>query len=426
MSHAARRGSLVALPLVLAGCSLSRDVVRDEPTRPLTDMPRTAPSAREQALKSIGPQAPAPHLNAAMIRAVRGEAALQPPTEEGKPFTGFGLVPSANFQTTFEPMHETLAGSAAVPAAAFAPAAASAPSPEPAAAPEPQKWITGGPWREWTSAAQAETSGDSDPDAPRPNDGQDPLRPRRRLELRFAYSKLQYEGTRGTPAGGAYGTIPGPTKDFRQGVTTLRLDLPTGFPDRWINHGWTLATSIEVPWVSTDVPGPDSNEDRETGIGDASAQMIFIPTRPGSFEWGFGAKGTFPTARMEQMGTGRWTVSPTAIFMWHPKWMSNDGFFGVTLRDTFDTGRPDDRAEIHYGTIQPQIQVNLGRKWFVATQPEIRCDFRHDDNWYVPADLMIGTLLGERWLISLDGQYAITNHSELAEWTVEARLAFFF
>jgi hypothetical protein len=154
--------------------------------------------------------------------------------------------------------------------------------------------------------------------------------------------------------------------------------------------------------------------------------MLFIPTKPGKYEWGFGAKGTFPTARMEQMGSGRWLVSPTLVFVQHPDWLKRDGFLGLTLRDTFDTGRPDDRDEVHYATIQPHVQVNLPRHWFVASAPEIKWDFRHDDRWYVPADLMIGKMFSERWLVSLDGQYAITNHTEGPEWTVEARLAWFF
>jgi hypothetical protein len=417
MSHEVRRGSLVALTFVLAGCSTSRDAGR-ELARPVTDIPRTAPSAREQALKSIGREAPAPHLSSVMPRQDVEAQAMQSEAARAPDFHGLALTTPMRF----EPMPASPAAAAAAPAAvAAAPAAA-------AAAPAP--WLGGGPWRNWTGAAQGQAQATTEPspaeEPPRQNDGQDPLRPLRRLELRFAYTKLQPDGTPGTLADGSYGVIDGPRQEYRQGVTTLRLDLPTGFPKRWIIHDWKLATTIEVPWVSTDVPGPDGSDDRETGLGDASAQMIMIPTAPGRFEWGFGAKGTFPTAREEQMGTGRWLVSPTAIFMWHPEWMRNDGFFGVTLRDTFDTGLPDDRAEVHYATIQPQFQWNLGRKWFIATAPEILWDFRHDDSWYVPADLMIGTLLGDRWLLSLDGKYAITNHTEGADWTVEARLAWFF
>ena len=419
MSHEARRGSLVALTVVLAGCSTSRNVARED--QPLTDMPRTAPSARELALRSIGPEPPAPHLNAALIRRFETPQPAETAAVSGHAYHGLGITTP----TRFEPMAHVPASAVA---AAAGPAAVAA-APEPASAPTSEAWVSGGPWRDWTGAAQAAADDDDDDyddEDARPNDGQDPLRPRRRLELRVAATKFQFEGTRGTPPGGEYGTIPGPREDFRQVVTTLRLDLPTGFPKRWIIHGWTLATTIEVPFVSTDVPGPDSTDDREFGIGDASAQMLFIPTPPGFFEWGFGAKASFPTARMEQMGTGRWVMSPTLAFMWHPKWMRNDGFFGVTLRDSFDTGTSSDRAEVHYGTIQPQFQWNFPRGWFVATQPEIRVDFRNDDRWYVPANLMIGKMFGNRWLFSVDGQYAITNHLELAEWTVEARIAFFF
>jgi hypothetical protein len=413
MSHASRRGSLVALTLVAGGCSISHDVVRDEPSQPVTDMPRTAPSAREQALKSIGDQPPAPHLDAAMIRRDQVARAEEAAAAEVTAYRGLGLVTPTTFATPYEPMPET-------------PAAASATSPVAASAPASDGWIGGGPWRDWAGAAQAQSETEAEEDRPRPNDGQDPLRPRRRLELRFAYSKLQLDGTPGIGADGVYGTIDGPRQDYRVGVTTLRLDLPITFPKRWIIHDWKLATTFEVPWVSTDVPGPDGDDDRQTGLGDASAQAIMIPTAPGRFEWGFGAKAAFPTARSEEMGTGRWLFSPTLMFMWHPNWMRNDGFFGITLRDTFDTGTTSDRAEVHYATIQPQFQWNLGRKWFIATAPEILWDFRHDDRWYVPADLMIGTMLGERWLVSLDGKYAITNHVEGADWTLEARLAWFF
>jgi outer membrane putative beta-barrel porin/alpha-amylase len=419
MPDASRRGSFVALTLGLAGCAVSHDAVREE-SPPLTDMPRTAPSAREQALKSIPTEAPAPHLNMAMIRRVQAEKSMGTEATREPAFRGLGLAAPAGA----DPAPAAPASASAPAGGPATPVAAAAAAPAPDPAPAPQGWITGGPWREWAGAAQGAT--DAPPEAEQWNDGQDPLRPRRRAELRFAYASLQFDGTPGMTPSGEYGVNPGHEQKYEQAVTTLRVDLPTGFPDRWIIHGWTLATTIEIPYVSTDVPGPDNPEGREAGLGDATAQMLLIPTPPGRFEWGFGAKAGFPTARSEQMGTGRWTLAPTAVFMWHPDWMRNDGFFGVTLRDTFDTGLPHDRDEIHYGTIQPQFQWNLPRHWFLATAPEFKCDFRHENRWYVPADLMIGKMLSERWLVSLDGQYAITNHLELPNWTVEFRVAFFF
>src|SRR5262245_38264063 len=108
MSIEARRGSLVVLGFVLAGCSVSRNAVH-EPSGPVADIPRTAPSAREQALKSIGREAPAPHLSAVMPRREDEPTAMESAHAPALDYHGLGI----NSPVSFEPMKVTVPAAAA-------------------------------------------------------------------------------------------------------------------------------------------------------------------------------------------------------------------------------------------------------------------------------------------------------------------------
>src|SRR5262245_54098087 len=113
------------------------------------------------------------------------------------------------------------------------------------------------------------------------NTGQDFTRPLTRADLRVKYQDLR--------------------GDDESWVYTLRADKPFA-----LGGGWEFSTRADVPFMATDVPGPDNPQgDRKRGLSDALFQGLVITAPEGKSACALGAQVIFPTASEETLGTGK-------------------------------------------------------------------------------------------------------------------------
>lgn len=83
-----------------------------------------------------------------------------------------------------------------------------------------------------------------------------------------------------------------------------------------LSEDWNLITRTILPVIhQDDVPVAGMGE---SGIGDALLSLFFSPTKPafGRLIWGVGPAILLPTASDEMLGTEKWGVGPTAVFLW--------------------------------------------------------------------------------------------------------------
>ena len=104
--------------------------------------------------------------------------------------------------------------------------------------------------------------------------------------------------------------------------------------------------------------------------------------------WGVGAGLSFPSASDDVLGSGKWSMGPSALYAY----LGQEWKLGALLQTYFSYAGDSDRDDVrtlnlqlfYYYSITPTISIGAG--------PNIRADFEADsgDRWTVPLGLGIG------------------------------------
>ena len=144
---------------------------------------------------------------------------------------------------------------------------------------------------------------------------------------------------------------------YMPGITAGSAEIPLGFAD----DGQTDGTwgALDLNWTGWITPKP---------IGD--------------FSWGIGPSVTFPIASDNRLGSGKWSLGASAVFVWQPKKWTIDAIF----RQLWSVGGSEDRTDVNQLLAQPLIAYNIKDGWAVATMPVITVnwDFPEDQKALVP------------------------------------------
>ena len=155
---------------------------------------------------------------------------------------------------------------------------------------------------------------------------------------------------------------------------------------------WNLVNRVIVPII--DIPGPIPGTpgipnpvpgDGATGLGDINYSLFFSPVEYGKYIWGVGPSISFPTATDDQLGSEKWSAGPTAVVITPTKW----GSVGALVRQLWSFAGADDRADVNQFLLEPFVNYNLDKGWFLLT------DMVMTANWDAPSN--------QRWTIPLGG-----------------------
>jgi hypothetical protein len=238
-------------------------------------------------------------------------------------------------------------------------------------------------------------------DAANENSGQDPANPVRRLDLRLQYQELD--------------------DDLEAAIFTPPIDWPFV-----LEGGWRLNTRIDVPIIINNVPSLDNVDgDWETGVSDVLTQFLFIkPLERSAFL--FGSQVIFPTAEEDQFGTGKLRLLPTVGMVFYPTFMPPGSFIGGLARHDFSVAGDDDRAEIRAIELTPLVNIALPDAWFVTFAPELKIDLEQDNKVFLPFDVTVGKKVSPDTVMSLEFKHELIDEIHPYEWSLEARIGFFF
>jgi hypothetical protein len=121
------------------------------------------------------------------------------------------------------------------------------------------------------------------------------------------------------------------------------------------------------------------------GLNDINPSFFLSPANPGKLIWGAGPTFLIPTATDNVLGTGKFSIGPSAVALIQPwKWT-----LGVLVSNLFSVAGPSNRADVNAFTLQYFINYNLKKGYYLTFAPIITA------NWNAPS--------GNVWLVPVGG-----------------------
>jgi hypothetical protein len=122
-----------------------------------------------------------------------------------------------------------------------------------------------------------------------------------------------------------------------------------------------------------------------TGLGDLRFLDIAVLDAGHGVIWGVGPTFVFPTASERTTGQGKFQVGPAAAIAYAPaRWL-----VGVLAEDLLSFAGADDRPDVHALVLQPFVTYQLGRGWFLRSQPRFVFDWENGTR-LLPLDVGAG------------------------------------
>ena len=225
------------------------------------------------------------------------------------------------------------------------------------------------------------------------------------------------------------------------------LNIQPVFPFH-LNDNWNLITRPILPIIYQE-PFLSGNELQEAeqqlgddvgrdlfGLGDLTPEFFFSPSKPivlapdVGLVWGIGPTFQLPTATNDLLGTGKWSAGPGFVVFLSAKPLHITT--GFLINNLWSFAGDDDRADVNAMTLQPFLNYNLDKGWYLTTAPIITANWEADDDnrWTVPIGGGIGRIfeIGHQPInAQLSAYYnAVTPDDTGADWQLRAQWTFLF
>jgi hypothetical protein len=164
------------------------------------------------------------------------------------------------------------------------------------------------------------------------------------------------------------------------------LDIQPVYPIH-LNPSWNLIARPILPVISQPpffsgrelqalegVFGPDIGR-TEFGLGDLTPEFFFSPRTPTllapglAMVWGLGPVFQFPTATDDALGTGKWSAGPTFVVFFDDRPLHLTT--GFLINNLWCYAGDQDRSNVNAMTLQPFLNYNLAKGWYLSTSPVI-------------------------------------------------------
>jgi hypothetical protein len=156
-----------------------------------------------------------------------------------------------------------------------------------------------------------------------------------------------------------------------------------------LSKNWNLITRTIIPVIQT--PDPYLGVDGASGLGDINLSLFLSPARVGPIIWGAGPIVSFPTSSDDILGTGKLSVGPTVVALRSQgHWL-----YGALVYNVFSVVGPSGRSDVNQMLMQPFVNYNLRRKWYLTSSPYITANWekRRNDRWTVPVGGGVGKIV---------------------------------
>ncbi len=150
-----------------------------------------------------------------------------------------------------------------------------------------------------------------------------------------------------------------------------------------LSERWSLINQSALPVLVE--PSSVRGGSRIRGLGDLQHTTLLSPTTTRRVVWGLGPTFGFRTATNDRLGTEKWLVGPTAIFVVKPE----RSVLGLTVKNLWSVAGNPARSKVNLFFLGPVLNINFDQGWFITSKPGISA------NWKATR--------GERWLVPVGG-----------------------
>ena len=194
-----------------------------------------------------------------------------------------------------------------------------------------------------------------------------------------------------------------------------------------VSKGLTLVTRTIVPFISK----PWANGSSIQALGDINPSVFFVPTLKGNLTVGLGPTLVIPSATDNRLSSKRWSGGPSGVLVY-----SKGPVVAGGLINNVWSFAGSDGQDVSTMLIQPFLNYNLPKGWYLTSSPIITANWNNPDNkgWTVP----VGAGFGRVFVIgtqpvnaSLSAYYnavkpEIKGQTLLGDWTIRAQVQFLF
>ena len=126
------------------------------------------------------------------------------------------------------------------------------------------------------------------------------------------------------------------------------------------------------------------------GLGDINPSLFFSPAKPGAVIWGVGPTLTIPTATDSKLGSGKFSLGPTAVALT----IQGPWVFGALINNQWSVAGWGDK-DVNQMLLQPFVNFNLPQGWYLTSSPIMTANWEaaSGGKWTVPVGGGVGKLL---------------------------------
>ena len=161
-----------------------------------------------------------------------------------------------------------------------------------------------------------------------------------------------------------YGAKDAPKRSSTQYVLNVQPVVPIK-----VTEGLNLITRPIIPMIRQ----PDLIDGGDTwGLADIQLQTYLSPSAASKLIWGVGPVFQFPSATDgKKLGTQKWSAGPGAVALTMPgKWV-----IGGLINNLWSFAGDSDREDVNLMTVQPFVNYNFPKGWYVSTAPIITANW---------------------------------------------------
>lgn len=192
-----------------------------------------------------------------------------------------------------------------------------------------------------------------------------------------------------------------------------------------LNEQWNLVTRTIMPVICQ--PELNPGLPQQSGLGDIQFTAFLSPAKPGEWIWGAGPIFQFPSATDEVLGQGKWCAGPSAVVLR----IDGPWLYGVLVNNVWSFAGDDDRGNVNQMVLQPFVNYNLPKGWYVNSAPIMTANWEADSDqrWVVPLGAGVGRVfkLGKLPVnASVQGYYNVVHPDDGPDWQLRAQLQLLF
>lgn len=214
------------------------------------------------------------------------------------------------------------------------------------------------------------------------------------------------------------------------GRTQVLTNFQPVYPAR-LGDDWNLIIRPIVPIIYK--PKLFDGDTDEFGIGDLNPQFFLTPSKSfntplGSLTLGAGPSFQLDTATDDSLGTGKWSAGPGAVvFFANKPWT-----YGALIQNYWSFAGDSDREDVNQFVLQPFLNYNLEKGWYLSTAPIITANWKSEGNnntWLVPVGGGFGRVfnIGKQPInFSLRSYYNYLSPDGAPNYQLQAQLTFLF